>query len=231
MSILRNDAIKKLIETKKLIEVPEGEEIPEEHIQPASYDLRLGDEYIQDARKKKLRKGEMLTIPPYDFVVVSTHEKLNMPSDVAARFQNRMRWAFNGLNMSMGAQVDPGYKGKLYCTLFNCTNKDISIEYLDHLATIEFIKTTRPTRDSKDYSGPWKDIDNIADLYTQGIFPKSGFKEILAKNKEMEGRMDRLEGRIDNFYRYLIGVVAVLITLWGILEYLVPNLLKLLHIG
>jgi deoxycytidine triphosphate deaminase len=228
MAILRNDVIKHLIQTQGLIEVPEGEGIPEDNIQPASYDLRLGDEYIQNGEKKKLEERGEITIPPFDFVVVGTYEKVNIPSNIAARFQNRMKWAFNGINMAMGAQVDPGYKGKLYCALFNFTNETVKMKYKEHLATIEFAETTKPNRNTKDYSGPWMNMDSIAELYRQGIYPKSALREKLVEMEKLDDRMDKIEGRIDTFYKYFVAALMGLITIWGILSVLLWALPKLL---
>lgn len=226
MAILRNDVIEQLIKTENLIEVPKGEPIPEENIQPASYDLRLGDEYIQEGEKRKLEEGGEITIPPFDFVVVGTYEKVNIPSNIVARFQNRMKWAFNGLNMAMGAQVDPGYKGKLYCTLFNFTNETVKMQYKEHLATIEFAETTEPNENTRDYSGPWMNIDSIAELFRQGIYPKSGLRSKMVEMEKLGNRMDRVESRVDSFYRYVLKAIFGMIGLWGILSALLVALSK-----
>lgn len=226
MAILRNDVIEQLIKTENLIEVPKGEPIPEENIQPASYDLRLGDEYIQDGEKRKLEEGEEITIAPFDFIVVGTYEKVNIPSNIAARFQNRMKWAFNGLNMAMGAQVDPGYKGKLFCTLFNFTNETVKLRYKEHLATIEFEETTEINENTRDYSGPWMNIDSIAKLFRQGIYPKSGLRSKMVEMEKLDNRMDRVESRVDTFYRYVLRAIFGMIVLWGILSALLVALSK-----
>jgi len=223
--------IERLIKEAKLIEVPEGEKIPSENIQPSSYDLRLGDEYVHGPGgvKSLLDKSDKsITIEPYDFVVVGSYEKVNLPSNIAARFQSRMRWAFKGLNMAMGAQVDPGYKGKLYCTLFNFTDEPITITYKEHLATIEFFETTYK-EGCKVYAGQYQDRDDVLQTLFGGTYPKSGIKDLYDKMKEYDENLKKLgKGRfiisLSRGYGTITLIILAIITiLVMIITELYPN--------
>lgn len=113
----------------------------------ASYDLRLGDEYYQEGRIKILDDhNAFLRIEPYDYAIVSSMEIANLPLDVSGRFDLSVSLFFQGIILSNGTQIDPGFNGKLFCLLFNSSNTSVSIKKSQHYATIEFHKLIHPTQ-------------------------------------------------------------------------------------
>ena len=114
-----------------------------EELRPASYGLRLGDEYYQDGIFKRLsEENRFVVIEPHEMAVVSTHEFLHLPRYLIGRWNLRISLVYKGLLWAGAPQVDPGYYGHLYCPLYNLSNTRVDIQRLDHIFTIDFEKTT-----------------------------------------------------------------------------------------
>ena len=115
-------------------------------VKGASYDLSLGDEYYYGGRIHRLSDSEpILTLAPYDYAIVTSHEVADFPLDVAGRFDLAVSLFCQGVILSNGPQVDPGFRGPLFCLLFNTSSSPILLKRRQHYATIEFHKVLRPT--------------------------------------------------------------------------------------
>jgi deoxycytidine triphosphate deaminase len=138
--ILLSNRIHELCEQKLLIEA----DYKPKNLRPASYTLRIGDDYIDSEGNKRSLSDEEDTIvfKKNSIVFVSTKEKLNLPYYVIARFNLRVNWVYDGILLGTGPQVDPGFAGFLSCPLYNLTNSDIAIRRGEDFATIDFEKTT-----------------------------------------------------------------------------------------
>lgn len=148
--------IKADIQRLDLIQLPAEEDA--ENIRcfkPASYDLRLGHEYIvpgmyeeglQEAKILDCRQtNQRVLIEPFSSVVVSTYEIVKLPPNVAGKFNLRIKQAFRGLIVQMGTQVEPRYHGRLFALLQNITDRPVAILYKDYQTrpfTIEFQYTS-----------------------------------------------------------------------------------------
>jgi dCTP deaminase len=128
----------------------------DKQMQPASYDLRVGEQGITTSSKKKvdLKSDGFLVIHPGDFAVVLVHENIRLGAQYAARFGLRSKYARKGLVATTGLQIDPGYDGKLIVGLTNLTPKPITLPYKDDFLSIEFHRLDEPT--SHPYSGPYQ---------------------------------------------------------------------------
>lgn len=119
------------------------ENFAREFLEPASYNLRLGAEYRVAGKTRRLDgKNHHLTIQPYEVVVLSTYEKLCLPRFIIGRWSLRVTRAYEGLLWTGGAQVDPGYQGRLYCPVYNLSDSAFEIEYMDKIFSIDFVRTT-----------------------------------------------------------------------------------------
>lgn len=95
---------------------------------------------IQDDTNSK-----RLLIPPYGSAFIQLHEIVNT-LDVAekcdelvvGRFDLRLSMVHKGLISQQATQVEPLYKGRLFCFIHNLSNKEVGINYLERFATIEF---------------------------------------------------------------------------------------------
>ena len=116
------------------------EDATPDNIEGASYDLRVGDEYFHDGEIKQLTdQHPFIVMKPGDYVLVSSKEIANLPKNVAGRFDLSVSLFCKGAILSNGPQIDPGFRGRLYCLIFNTSNKEIQLKRGEHFATIEFI--------------------------------------------------------------------------------------------
>jgi len=128
------------------------------NLRPASYTLRIGDDFIDgDGNRKRLTENDIsFVFPKNSIIFVTTKEKFALPFYVIARFNLRVNWVYDGVLLGTGPQVDPGFTGFLSCPLYNLTNSDIAIQRGEDFATIDFEKTTTPLADL-----PWQERKEI----------------------------------------------------------------------
>jgi deoxycytidine triphosphate deaminase len=137
---LLSDEIEFYINEYKLVDPPKRD-----NIMAASYELRVGKKCAIGDKVFSLSEGEVLTFPKFEVVVVEILETINMPDFLIGRWNIRTRWAYEGLIWVGGPQVNPGFRGKIMCPLWNLSDKEISIPYGEAIAVIDFSTTTSPT--------------------------------------------------------------------------------------
>lgn len=111
-------------------------------LRPAGYDLRVGFNYAIGGQRSTLQYGEKLTIDPYQVAVIQTLETLNIPDFLIGRWNIRVSLAYKGLLWVGGAQVDPGFRGRLSCPIYNLSKVPVELACGDKLAMIDFVTTT-----------------------------------------------------------------------------------------
>ena len=177
---------------------------------PASYDLRIGDDYIdptegeQSASLKPLQ-GKPITIPPFGAMIVSTHEVVRIPSDTIGKFNLRIKMALRGLFVQMGTQVEPHYHGKLFAILHNITSEPIELfsekgedkvgEGRDRLFTIEFFGIGQEAENDK--PGQEKIVD-IRDFVKNTNFSKSTIRSMLNDMEQFRSELTDISDRYSN---------------------------------
>jgi deoxycytidine triphosphate deaminase len=153
------------------------------NLRPASYTMTIGAEFVDSAGKR----GELDDEQPYFYmepnsiVYVSPAEELDLPYYIVARFNLRVKWVYKGVLLGTGPQVEPGFKGRLSCPLFNLTNQKIKIRLGDEFATIDFERTADFCRDLsaaqiKEKIKQGQELDTVEGmpnllLFKQGAFP------------------------------------------------------------
>lgn len=175
-----------------------------DRLKPASYHLSLGRECRIGEKTIFLdEKNPYLRIEPYQVAIVQTLEKLNMPTNVIGRWNLSLSRVYSGLLWVGGPQVDPGYRGYLYCPIYNLSTQTAILEYGQPFATIDFVRTT-----------PGKSVEasfkrkRMADY---GLL-KSQPKETLDKVKETARRMEIFETTMFTAMGIIIAALAILAT-------------------
>jgi len=132
------------------------EPFDERQLQPASYDLRVGDQGITTSSKKKIKIKDdgYLLVQPGDFAVILVNEEIRLGSQYVARFGLRSKYARRGLVATTGLQVDPGFDGWLMVGITNLTPKAVSIPHLDDFLSMEFHRLAEPA--THPYCGPYQ---------------------------------------------------------------------------
>jgi len=91
-----------------------------DHLQPASIDLTLGNEFIVNGVKQVLADDEAYPLAPGEFILTTTREVVYVPNGYAARVEGRSSWGRKGLLVHATAGfVDPGFRGTITLELKN----------------------------------------------------------------------------------------------------------------
>lgn len=161
------------------------------NISNASYDLSLGDEYYYAGNINSLNdKSPFVAIEPYDYVIASCAEKVQMPRDVVGRFDVSVNLFCQGIILSNSTQVDPGFRGKLFCLLFNTSNKVVYLKRGTHFVTLEFNKLIEPTTA---YNGKYENEDSIVAYLPSNVMQgainelKKEIEKLRSENQKMQG--------------------------------------------
>src|SRR5216683_1503086 len=191
-----------------------------EQLKAAGYELSIGDEYVLGGEKKQLKKDDEIRIPPFNVVVIKTAETINLPRFLIARWNIRVRWAYEGLLWVGAPQVDPGWVGHLFCPLYNLSDKEVVLRFGEPIALMDFVTTTRfnPSQ-SKKYKRPpsrvllqdYRAAELKSALYTLAETKIEAFKARLGEIKQtVEGSISGIRERVDNFILITFTVIAVL---------------------
>lgn len=182
---------------------------------PASYDLRVGDEFVRPGDTDRLTRkpivssaqsfaGGELIIPAFSSVIVSSYETIKLPSNVVGKFDLRIRQAIRGLMVQMGTQIEPHYHGRVFALLHNITNSPIKLRYaVDRIFTAEFNYTSTEVPITDDAT-----IKNQMSLgtYLEGHALSATFDSIIADEIK---RHKALEEKVSDVSTVKLGVVAL----------------------
>jgi len=154
-----------------------------ENIQGASYDLRIGDEYFHKGEIKQLTEQKpFIILEAGDYALVSSKEIANFPKNIAGRFDLSVSLFCKGVILSNGPQVDPGFRGRLNCLLFNTSNKEVQLKRGEHFTTIEFIKLIDHTLP---YGGKYQNKLKMQD-YLPEVVKSSAINQLMQDVEELK---------------------------------------------
>ena len=149
----------------------------------AAYDLMLDDEYYHNGKINRLTEVDaFIKMEPGDYALVGSTEIANLPRDVAGRFGLSVSLFIQGVILSNGPQIDPGFKGRLYCLLFNTSSQQIQLKRGQHYATIEFNKLLEPTTS---YQGKYLEKNKLSEYLPKDI-PSSAIGELREDVRELK---------------------------------------------
>lgn len=145
------------------------------HVQPASYDLRLGtkfykvsDEFknfplsitsdITDMWEEVLpdEKGQIY-IKPHEFFLATTKEVVNIPNYLAGIVKGRSSIGRLGLSIQNAGFIDSGFNGRITLELFNSGDFVINLTSINRVCQIFFEVLTNPT---EGYDGKYQHQSN-----------------------------------------------------------------------
>src|SRR5260370_18870101 len=123
-------------------------------LQPASYDLRVGDSAFASTTKQKidLKQRGVVVIEPGEFIVVETLETVGLDRQTAGQLGLRSEYARKGLLMLSGPHIDPGFRGVLVVRLLNLSPHTAASPHNSPFLTAQFFRLAEPT--AKPYEGP-----------------------------------------------------------------------------
>jgi len=184
-----------------------------DNIEGASYDLRVGEEYFHKGEIKQLTEKEpFIILEPGDYALVSSEEIAKLPKDIAGRFDVSVSLFCKGVILSNGPQIDPGFRGRLYCLLFNTSNKEMQLKLGDHFATIEFIKLVDHTLP---YSGKYQNKLRMKD-YLPDVVKSSAINQLMQDVEEL--KKAKWYEKTLPLILSIIALISIVLSLWSLLK-------------
>ena len=234
--VLLNNEIKNKIENELLIIDPDiihnfdtetavSDDIKEKNfealkgqVKPASYNIRVGKNYIKEGESVgTLAKYQRLTIEPFEVAIIETYEKINMPNNLIARWNIRVKLAYRGLIWVGGPQVDPGFSGYLSCPIYNLSDKEVKLRYQDDIATMDFVQTTEPLAD---FTGFDKEVPNF-EFYKafklKSVLTSKVQGKLEEMDKKMEEKQEKMEERLHKLQTTFLTILGALFATLSIL--------------
>ncbi len=163
--MLCNSEIKKYIESEDINISP----YEDDSLEPASYDLKIGRALVAgkgiiDPHKEKaiIRTGEWAEIESLEIIGLS--------QNIAATYGIRSSITRQGIIWFGGPQIDPGYKGKLFVSIFNPTSEPFEICFRDPFFTVMFYDFKEPASNVYDgkfqnsFQFPEEDVERMLKL-------------------------------------------------------------------
>jgi dCTP deaminase len=142
--------------------------VPEDHqYQPASVDLRLGDEFTtfvrplgspsqgrpvvvgapMDPEWSHMKKSANFIMVPGEFVLATTIEAVHIPRTHVARVEGRSSLGRLGLIIHATAGfIDPGFRGQITLEMMNLSPRPIQLELGMRICQISFDKLINPAK-------------------------------------------------------------------------------------
>ena len=158
MTVLSDRTILKELELGRIVIDP----LDPRDVQPASVDLHLSDSLLIFVNSKRpfidIRENiadltERVTatpespfiLHPGEFVLGSTHERVELPDDLVARLEGKSSLGRLGLVIhSTAGFVDPGFRGPLTLELSNNARLPITLYPGMKICQISYIRLTEP---------------------------------------------------------------------------------------
>jgi len=166
MTLLTRNEIQEAIKDGE-IEIDPFDE--QECLQPASYDMRVGNRAIvaksltlEELRKRvdrdvvkelQVDQERSIGIPAGGFALITTLERIKLSPRYAGHIGIRSYYTRKGLVLLSGLQIDPGFDGVLVLGISNLSPRTLTVEYKDPFCTIEIHRLNVPV--DRPYSGKY----------------------------------------------------------------------------
>ena len=168
----------------------------------------------------RISSDRPLVLPPHQVAVVKTHEIINIPRFLIARWNLRVKWVYEGLLWTGGPQVDPGWQGHLYCPIYNLGGREVVVPHKERFFTMDFVRTTPFHKTSASYGYSSKSHHGARNKTLQGHDQsrlRSAPFESLKQLESIDTKTSGLDSRITNFSSLIFLVLAVVIAAIGAL--------------
>lgn len=119
--------------------------IEENQIQPASVDLRLDRTLLNIDGEETDIFDEPYLLQPGEFILGSTLEYVEIPSDLVAMVDGRSSIGRLGVMVHVTAgYIDPGYCGNITLEIYNVSDKVFELKYNDSICQLVLSTLTQP---------------------------------------------------------------------------------------
>lgn len=205
----------------------------EENLKPAAYELTLGNEYYLNGQFNSLKGApDKITIKPFDVAVVKTAETICLPRFLIARWNLRVRYTYQGLLWIGASQVDPGYKGHLFCPIYNLSNKGVDLFLGDSIAQIDFVKTTHFNYFSSSHANSHRypvTTRPIIENFDVENRKSALLTELSLKIDEFDNSISLIQNRIATYITITFAVLALIISTLAVMFRLKDSSFEITH--
>jgi dCTP deaminase len=188
-------------------------------VQPASVDLRVGDEGATTKHKRKIKINEagLLILEPGDFGVISVLERIKLGPQYVGRIGLRSKYARKGLIATTGPQIDPGFEGGITLGVANLTPRQVPISHMDDIITLEIHRLGVPV--TNPYNGPYQGRYGLSSDDLEAIAEGDGmaFSEVLTTLRSLSSNVSDLTSQMKTMQWVLPTVVGIGLAIVGIL--------------
>ncbi len=172
-------------------------------IQHCGYELAMGPEaFVTSSEPQKkivLGNGGDVTIPPGQFALLLTEERVKVPLNAIAFISMRFGWKRRGLINVSGFHVDPGFHGRLKFSVYNAGSNRITIKQGDRVFLIWYADLDGTEKVGYGDPGPNQDVISSDD---QNIMHGE-----IASPEELKARIDGLQ-HLDVHRKWILVVIA-----------------------
>ena len=187
-------------------------------LQPASYDLRVGKQgaTIQGKKIEDISEKGFIVVEPGDSALISTHEIIAINQSYAARFDLTSRLARKGIYATTGAQIDPGFHGRLFARIVNPTSRRVSFTFKEDFLTLEIHKLSQPSENS--YSGPLQGKTELGGADVESLISSEVWtmSDVIKSIQSLDTNVQVLTGKV-NMLMWIVpialGIMSVVIAL------------------
>lgn len=165
--------------------------------------------------RRLAEKGVQITIPPGQFALLLTEEKVTVPANAIALISMKAKFKLRGLINVSGFHVDPGFNGRLKFAVYNAGSIAIDLDPGRRLFLIWYADLDQPTKAV--YEGSHQGQDRITDediTSIRGIVvsPAGINSRVLALEETVKSEIRRVENKIEthqNWSRPILTGLAV----------------------
>jgi dCTP deaminase len=124
----------------------EGGVVPYEfsQINAASYDVRVGSDWIFPSRKRKEVKSDSVHLDSGEVVLATTLETVVIPRDVACDLKLKSTFGRLWINHSLAGWCDPGFRGQITLELQNIGPETFELKAGTRIAQLIFMGLESP---------------------------------------------------------------------------------------
>jgi dCTP deaminase len=153
-------------------------------------------------------EGETLVIPPAQFAILYTEEKVHIPDGVIGFISIKFGEKSKGLVNISGFHVDPGYSGRLKFSVYNAGNKTIHLGYGLPYFSLWFAELDEKTKD------PYSAKENHAGQFRVTPADREQMSERCHSTHTLHERIKKLEEQIATICT--VGLVIIIPLLLGL---------------
>jgi deoxycytidine triphosphate deaminase len=195
------------------------------YVQPASYDIRVGEEiYLPErAERQNLKTGDFQHLQPFESVLIKTLEEVIIPKDMTCLVQPSSKLSTRGL-MYTGGSIDPGYEGYLWINIRNMAPMHEKIEFGQPIASIQFIRMKDSVKKgyAEEHGGRIEHLpkDRVPHKPERTLYDwiqiSTQLDSIDSQVNGMKTSLDHVEKRVSGFldtflYAAIAGIIAGLV--------------------